>query len=138
MIDLKCGKINRRGAKAHSGSDGALVRPRERCRSFQPNHSKSHQITVNKGMARKKIVARGSAGLPCVLETWWFKSHSDPFSRQPIIIYYNLFEPFERLGKPRKEFVPPKRDEGRKATERAGASESIITIFDSSIFSADW
>jgi hypothetical protein len=35
-----------------------------------------------------------------------------------------LWESFEPFGKRRKEFVPPRRDEGRQA-ERAGASESI-------------
>jgi hypothetical protein len=33
---------------------------------------------------------------------------------------------FEPFGRRRKEFVPPWRNEGRVATERAGASESNI------------
>ena len=36
-----------------------------------------------------------------------------------------LPKPFEPIGNWREEFVPRKRNEGRLATERAGASESI-------------
>ena len=39
----------------------------------------------------------------------------------------NLSQAFESIGNRREEFVPRKRNEGRRATERAGASESIPT-----------
>ena len=53
-----------------------------------------------------------------------------PISRiRPILPHRPISSPkikesFEPFGKRRKEFVPPMRDEGRMATERAGASES--------------
>ena len=54
------------------------------------------------------------------------------------LILYGSLRPFaakkiavvtlEPLGKRRKEFVPLQRNEGCAATERAGASESTVTV----------
>jgi len=88
MIDLKCGKINHQGAKGRRGLWDALVRPRGRSQSFQPNPSKSYQITVNKGIVRKNLLRAASTSLPraraAVLHHSLFSSKTEAVPRHPM------------------------------------------------------
>jgi hypothetical protein len=61
---------------------------------IKPYQAVSRYFKPFQAIFRKKdclfFLRMAPAGLLCALETWWFKSHSGPVSRQPIVTFANL------------------------------------------------